>query len=72
MLIFDTSENLDAILVETEQNTTVAIIESKTQKYLGLMLDYRLKFTDHIIEYIKKKSLEEDWSYVQIQKITTP
>ena len=40
--------------MEIEQNVTVAIIESKTQKYLGLLLDHRLKFTEHI-DYIKKK-----------------
>ena len=54
ILIFDANENLDAILVETEQNLTVAIIECKTQKYLGLMVDHRLKFSEHI-DYIKKK-----------------
>ena len=54
ILIFDANENLDAILVETEQNLTVAIIECKTQKYLGLVVDHRLKFSEHI-DYIKKK-----------------
>ena len=54
ILIFDANENLDAILVEAEQNLTVAIIECKTQKYLGLMVDHRLNFSDHI-DYIKKK-----------------
>ena len=54
MLIFDTYENFDTILVEIEQNMTVAIIECKTQKYLGLMVDHRLNFSEHI-DYIKKK-----------------
>ena len=54
ILIFDKNENLDAIHVEIEQNLTAVIIECKTQKYLGLMVDHRLKFSEHI-DYIKKK-----------------
>ena len=54
ILIFDKSDNLDAIQVEIGQHTTAVIIECKTQKYLGLMVDHKLKFSEHI-EYIKKK-----------------
>ena len=54
IIIFDQNENLDAILVEIDQNFTAVIIECKTQKYFGLMMEHKLKFSEHI-DYIKKK-----------------
>ena len=54
MLIFDSNPELDAILVEVTTNLTLVICECKSQKYLGLIVDNRLSFYEHI-DYIKKK-----------------
>ena len=43
-----------AILVQVKSDLTLVICECKTQKYLGLMVDNKLTFYDHI-EYIKRK-----------------
>ena len=45
---------MDAIQVDVGENITAVIIECKTQKYLGLMVDHKLKFSEHI-DFIKKK-----------------
>ena len=54
LLIFDSNPNLDAILVEVKDDLTLVICESKSQKYLGLIVDNKLSFNEHI-DYIKKK-----------------
>ena len=56
IMIFDNEENLDQIIVKIDDNSTLKIDEEKvrTKKYLGLVLDHKLKFYDHI-DYIKKK-----------------
>ncbi len=54
LLIFDSKPNLDAILVEVKENLTLVIREFKSKKYLGLVVDNRLNFNEHI-DYIKKK-----------------
>ena len=54
LLIFDTNPNLDAVLVDVRNDLTLVICECKTQKYLGLIVDNKLNFYDHI-DYIKKK-----------------
>ena len=56
IMIFDNEANLDQIHVMTEKSSLLTIKEEKvrTKKYLGLVLDHKLKFTEHI-DYIKKK-----------------
>ena len=41
-------------MVQVKSDLTLVICECKTQKYLGLIVDSKLTFYDHI-EYIKKK-----------------
>ena len=53
-LIFDSKPNLDAILVEVKDDLTLVICECKSQKYLGLIVDSKLNFYEHI-DYIKRK-----------------
>ena len=53
-IVFDSSPDKDAILVEVTNELTLVICESKSEKYLGLIVDNKLTFYDHI-EYIKKK-----------------
>ena len=55
-MIFDNSTNMDTIDITTNSNTILTIKEEKVRikKYLGLVLDHRLQFFDHI-DYIKKK-----------------
>ncbi|MCP4493909.1 MAG: reverse transcriptase family protein, partial [Gammaproteobacteria bacterium] len=55
-MIFDTLDQIDEIVIEL-QNTSFSIKECKVTKYLGLMVDNKLDFKDHI-EYIKKKILK--------------
>ena len=56
IMIFDNEINLDQIDIMTEDNYNLTIKEEKvrTKKYLGLVLDHKLKFIEHI-DYIKKK-----------------
>ena len=54
LLIFDTNPNLDAVLVNVRNDLTLVICECKSQKYLGLIVDNKLNFYEHI-DYIKKK-----------------
>ena len=54
MLIFDMNTNLDAVLVDVSNNLTLVICECKSQKYLGLIVDNKLNFYEHI-DYIKRK-----------------
>ena len=55
-MVFDNSTDLDQIEVEISNTTSIVVKEEKirTKKYLGLVLDHKLKFTEHI-DYIKKK-----------------
>ena len=55
-MIFDNSENLDTIDIILIDNTIFTIKEEKVRykKYLGLIVDHKLNFLDHI-EYIKVK-----------------
>ena len=55
IMIFDSKEFVDKIDVKT-QNYAITIKEEKVRKkkYLGLVLDHKLTFVEHI-EYIKKK-----------------
>ena len=54
-MIFDNDINLDTINISVG-NSSLIIKEEKvrTKKYLGLVLDHKLKFVEHI-DYIKKK-----------------
>ena len=54
LMVFDSKPDLDAVLVEINDNLTLVICECKSQKYLGLILDSRLTFNEHI-DYIKNK-----------------
>ena len=54
LIIFDSSVNLDDISVKIENDLTLTVHESKSQKYLGLIVDNKLNFYQHI-EYVKKK-----------------
>ncbi len=54
LLIFDHNPNLDAVLVEVKDDLTLVICECKSKKYLGLIVDNKLNFYEHI-DYIKKK-----------------
>ena len=53
-LVFDSYPQEDVILVPVTNDLTLVICECKSQKYLGLIVDNKLTFYDHI-EYIKKK-----------------
>ena len=53
-IVFDSHPDKDAILVNVRSELTLVICECKTQKYLGLIVDNKLTFYDHI-EYIKRK-----------------
>ncbi|MCP4437760.1 MAG: reverse transcriptase family protein, partial [Aureispira sp.] len=55
-MIFDTLDQIDEIVIELN-NSNLSIKECKVTKYLGLMVDNKLDFKDHI-EYIKKKILK--------------
>ena len=54
IIIFDRQEQCDAILAELGDGNTAAIIEQKSAKYLGLIVDNKLKFSEHI-DYVKSK-----------------
>ena len=55
-MIFDNSDQLDTINITIDEDYTFTIKEQKERikKYLGLVLDHKLKFDEHI-DYIKKK-----------------
>ena len=53
-LPFDSHPDKDAILVQVRSDLTLVICEWKIKKYLGLIVDNKLNFYDHI-EYIKRK-----------------
>ena len=55
IMIFDKKEKSDSIKIETE-NQCMIVKEEKVRrkKYLGLVLDHKLSFVEHI-DYIKKK-----------------
>ena len=55
-MIFDNSDQLDTINITIDEDYTFTIKEQKVRikKYLGLVLDHKLKFDEHI-DYIKKK-----------------
>ena len=54
-MIFDNSDQLDTINITIDEDYTFTIKEQKVRikKYLGLVLDHKLKFDEHI-DYIKK------------------
>ena len=54
LLIFDSKPSMDVVLVKVKDDLTLVISECKSQKYLGLLVDNKLSFYDHI-EYVKKK-----------------
>jgi len=54
LMMLDSKPTLDAILVEIRDDLTLVICEVKSHKYLGLIVDSRLTFNEHI-DYIKKK-----------------
>ena len=56
LMVFDCLDNLDVIDITTDNNSMLTIKEQKIRikKYLGLILDHKLQFNEHI-EYIKKK-----------------
>ena len=54
LLIFDTEATSCTIDIKFGTSETVKIIECKSKKYLGLMVDNKLKFDNHI-DYIRKK-----------------
>ena len=49
-MAFDCLDNLDVIDITTDNNSEQKI---RIKKYLGLILDHKLQFHEHI-EYIKK------------------
>ena len=55
-MIFDNSDQLDTINITINEDYTFTIKEQKVRikKYLGLVLDHKLKFDKHI-DCIKKK-----------------
>ena len=53
LLIFDRNTDLDDFIM-TLENEVMYIKETKSQKYLGLMIDSQLTFQDHI-DYVKSK-----------------
>ena len=53
-IIFDPHPDKDVVFVQVKNDLTLVICECKSQKYLGLIVDNKLTFYDHI-EYIKKK-----------------
>ena len=55
-MVFDCLDHLDVIDITTDNNSMLTIKEQKIsiKKYLGLILDHKLQFHEHI-EYIKKK-----------------
>ena len=52
-MIFDRKDDLETITFSVEQDQ-YAITETKTQKYLGLLVDSQLNFHDHI-DHVKSK-----------------
>ena len=54
-MIFDNSDQLYTINITIDEDYTFTIKEQKVRikKYLGLLLDHKLKFAEHI-DYIKK------------------
>ena len=56
IMVFDNVLESEKINVCISNNTSLVIAEEKirTKKYLGLVLDHKLKFTEHV-NYIKKK-----------------
>ena len=56
IMIFDNITNVDQVEVIIDNSKSLIIKEEKvrTKKYLGLVLDHKLKFFEHI-DYIKKK-----------------
>ena len=53
-IIFDSKPNLDQVSIKVGHDKTLVVHEKKSQKYLGLIVDSKLTFYEHI-EYIKKK-----------------
>ena len=55
-MIFDNCNNKDIISINNDNDHSFVIKEQKVRKkkYLGLILDHKLKFVEHI-DYIKKK-----------------
>ena len=55
-MIFDNSDQLDTINITIDEDYTFTIKEQKVRikKYLGLVLDHKLKFDEHI-DYLKKR-----------------
>ena len=53
-IVFDHCTNMDTIKLNVNSDSNIEINECKTQKYLGLIVDHKLKFLEHV-EYIKKK-----------------
>ena len=51
--IFDSNAKVDNIPIKIRQDLSIVVRESKSQKYLGLIVDNKLNFYQHI-EYIKK------------------
>ena len=52
-MVFDGNDNTDQIKI-TLNSHSFSISECKNMKYLGLIVDHKLKFSEHI-EHIKKK-----------------
>ena len=55
LLIFDSKQNLYAVPVEVRNDLTLIICECKSQKYVGLIVDNKLCFYQHISDFIKKR-----------------
>ena len=54
LLLFDSDSSQDCIITDIDDSNSVAITECKSQKYLGLIVDSKLNFHEHV-SYIKKK-----------------
>ena len=53
-IVFDSYAKVDNIPIKIRQDLSIVVHESKSQKYLGLIVDNKLNFYQHI-EYIKTK-----------------
>ena len=54
-IVFDRYPNLDTLSIPLDlEKECLLIEETKSQKYLGLMIDNLLNFQDHI-DYVKSK-----------------
>ena len=66
-MIFDNQEHTDQISVEFLE-TCITINECKVTKYLGLMLDSKLTFKQHV-DHVKRKIMKRMWAMYRSSKL---